>query len=201
MTLLITLFVALGVFAQERTVTKTLGDGKYYYKYTGTAADTLKLTNQDTIDFVFVYTEVEFVKKIAIHIEMDTIGGADSVVNFSLYGKEFEDDGTYVQIIAAANSSAVASTLHHIITSDYTETTASYLSAVPNFNALQDTATFSTYPADSIKFKAFNITNAAQTVTPLDKTYRYYRLRAIYPGDYTGDGIEIQKVEFKVYID
>ena len=42
-----------GAGAQERTVNITVPPGYTYYNYTGAAADTLKATNQDTIDVVF----------------------------------------------------------------------------------------------------------------------------------------------------
>ena len=94
------ILVACFAMAQERTVNSsktTLENGTTYIKYQGVAADTLKETNQDTIDYVFNnYNHFE-VSKISVLIEADSIAGNDSVY-YSLTGYEFPDSpsGTYL---------------------------------------------------------------------------------------------------------
>jgi hypothetical protein len=201
--IILMLAFSFSLFAQERTIEKTARNGfrdGTYYKYTGVAADTLISTNQDTIDFVIEYQGPGYVKKIALHTQLDTIDGADTTVSISVYGKEFEDDGTYVEIIAASTSSAVASTLHSVLTSDWTETFGTYNSTVAAHTLLTDTTGLSGYPADSVAVPSHIIANAAQTVTPLDKSYRFYRVRYIISGDDSvGDGILISEIEMKLY--
>jgi len=163
--------------AQERTISKTLPTGVYYYKYTGVAADTLKATNQDTIDVVFYYMSPQYVTKIAVKTRFDIIVGADTTVSTSVFGKEFSDDATYVSVIGASTSSAVtANNTVQVLVSDPYITEAAY-----------------TFGADSI--------TAAHTHTPFDFTYRYYRVRYILQGnDAVGTGIKIDEIEFRIYI-
>ena len=168
------------VTAQERTVTVNdkLPNGVYYAKYTGTAADTLKATNQDTIDVVFYYQSPQYVHKIAVKTRFNIIVGADTTVSTSVFGKEFSDDATYVSVIAAATSSAVtANNTVQILTVDPYFTEAAY-----------------TFGADSV--------TAAHVITPFDYTYRYYRVRYILQGnDAVGTGIKIDEIEFRLYIE
>jgi hypothetical protein len=162
--------------AQERTVTTYMTNGQYYAKYTGSSADTLKATNQDTIDYVFVYQSPEYVTKLAVKIRFDVIAGADTTVSTSLFGKEFSDDATYVEIVAASASSAVtANNTVDILVSDPYVSEAAY-----------------TFGADSV--------TAAHSHTPFDFSYRYYRVRLILSGDDSvGTGIKVDEIEFKVY--
>jgi hypothetical protein len=177
---IITLLMSISLFSQERTISKSLGNNETYIKYSGRAADTLIATNQDTIDFVLEYRGEDWVKKIAVKSKFDSIAGADTTVSVSVFGKEFGDDATYVQIIGATVSDAVTTNdVVQVLTSDYTETIAA---ATDQFNS--DSTT----------------TVAARTVTPLDKSYRYYRVRYIVSGDDSvGAGIKIDEIEFKLY--
>lgn len=163
-------------YSQERTISKTMTNGVYYYKYTGVAADTLTSTNQDTIDFVLQYQSPQYVKKIAVKTKFDTIAGADTTVAISVFGKEFSDDATYVEVIPSTLSAAVsADGIVKVLTSDPYTVEAAY-----------------TFGADSV--------TAAHNHTPFDKSYRYYRVRYIIQGnDATGTGIEIDEIEFKIY--
>lgn len=188
--ILFLVILSVSIFAQERTVSKDFRrTGDTYYKYTGTAADTLIATNQDTIDYVFKVMQHYFVKKIDVKIRYDVVAGADTTVSAQLDGKEFSDQTTYTSIISAANSSAVAANnTVHIISSDYTESIGAH-------TLLTDTTGLSGYPADSIAVPA-------QTVTPADKSFRYYRLRLIIAGDdATGTGIKVDEIEIKLYTD
>jgi len=172
-------------FSQETTVSITMKNGVYYYEYK-TDVDLVKTTN-DTVDYVFQYQSPEFVKKVAIQIEMDTGDvpvGAENIA-WSLFGKEFENDDTWVEIIASTNSADVTSDgIQLTLTSDYTETIASYVLTSDS------TAEHATWTA------------AAQTITPFDKTYRYFRLRGILEQTASAtEGITVDNVEFKLYID
>lgn len=166
--------------AQERTVTRTLATGTYYDKYTGGTSDVLIPTTRDTIDFVYVYQSSEYVTKIAVKIRFDMRTTADTTVLTSLFGKEFSDDGTYVEIVASSASSAVtANNVVDILVSDPYIVEAQYV-------------TGRVTGADTV--------NVAHNHTPFDVAYRYYRLRLILAGnDSVGTGINVDEVEFKVY--
>lgn len=196
-------FLGLANFAQERTVTKQMSRNTTYYRYSGTAADTLVSTNQDTIDFVIEYRNAGYVKKVAVKSKFDLVALADTTVAISVFGREFSDDATWVQIIASAVSDDVnADNTVAISTSDWTVPVASYTSTVAAHTLASDTTGFSTYPADSIFVPSYVITNAAQTATPLDKSYRQYRIRYIIQGSSAlGSGVKIDEIEFKVYED
>lgn len=220
---------AVAAMAQDRTVSVPAPWSGTYAKYSGSSLDTLGPVDQDTIDIVFYYEGPGYVKKIAVKNRYDVVSGADTTVSFSLFGKEFSDDATYVQIIGATVSSDVnADNTIDILTSDWTETVAQYTSTIAQYNstiastkdtlaayiALIDTTGLMGYPADSISYPAQlltnsaktlvnaaqTITNSAQTVTPLDKSYRYYRARYIITGtSAAGSGIKIDEVELKLY--
>lgn len=93
------IFVASISYSQERTVTKALGLNETRWNYKGTAADTLKKTNQDTIDFRLTYKSPVAVEKIDIFIQADSIAGNDSIY-VSLLGKK-EPTGAETTLIAS----------------------------------------------------------------------------------------------------
>jgi hypothetical protein len=194
----------MGVVAQERTVTKigstnALTETKTLYTYTGVAADTLKPTTQDTIDFVLEYRGTKMIKKITVKSRFDVILGADTTVTVSVFGKEFLDDPTYVEIIAATASGVVAANnTVQVLSSDYTLSYGAYNSTVAAHNIPFANPTAAT--ADTLKVPSHIIANAAQTVTPFDKTYRFYRVRYILTGnDSVGTGVKLDEIEFKIY--
>ena len=168
--------------AQERTVNITVAPGNTYYNYTGSAADTLKATTQDTIDVVFFFRIDQYVQKIAVKTRFDVIAGADTTVSVSVFGKEFYDDATYVEVIAAATSSAVtANNTIQVLTSDPYTVEANYVTG---------------------RVQAGDTINVSHNLTPFDKSYRYYRVRYIIKGDDSvGTGILIDDIEFKIYTD
>ena len=181
--ILIMAVFAIGLQAQERTVERLIKGT--YKNYTGAAADTLISTNQDTIDVVFEYNGPGYVNKLSVKSRFDVISGADTTVAVSVFGKEFEDDETYIQIIASTLTSAIAAdNTVQVLSSDYTETTAAF--DVPYTNPTAGTVDTLEYPI--------------QIVTPLDKSYRFYRVRYIIQGDDSvGTGIKLDDVEFKLY--
>lgn len=165
-----------GAKAQERTVNIDVPEGHTYYNYTGSAADTLTATNQDTIDVIFRFRVDEYVLKVAVKTRYDIIVGADTTVALTVAGKEFSDHTTYTDVIASSTSSAVtANNTIQVIVSDPYTVEAAY-----------------TFGADSV--------TAAHNHTPFDKSYRYYRLRYIIKGnDAVGTGILIDDIEIKLY--
>jgi hypothetical protein len=166
--------------AQERTVTRTLPSGTYYDKYTGGASDVLIPTTRDTIDYIFVYQSSDYVTKIAVKVRFDMRTTADTTVLTSLFGKEFSDDGTYVEIVASSASSAVtANNVVDILVSDPYVLEAQYITG---------------------RVTGGDTVNVAHNHTPFDKSYRYYRLRLILAGnDSVGTGVNVDEIEFKIY--
>lgn len=116
------IFVAFISYSQERTVIKALGLNETRWNYTGTAADTLKETNQDTIDFSLTYKSPVAIEKIDVFFQADTLAGNDSVY-VSLLGKK-ELTGTATTLIASTGVLFNASneinelTLYQTVSSD-----------------------------------------------------------------------------------
>lgn len=81
--------------AQERTVTKNIGSDTRW-DYTGTSADTLIETNQDTIDFRIEYRGAESIEKLDIFTQWDSLAGNDSI---------------YVSVLGYKDLSGAATTL------------------------------------------------------------------------------------------
>lgn len=173
---------AIGLMAQERTVNVTVPSGNTYYKYSGTAADTLKATTQDTIDVVFWFRVDEYIEKVAVKARFDVISGADTTVALTVSGKEFSDHTTYTDVIASTTSSAVtANNTVLVVTSDPYTVEAQYVTG---------------------RVTAGDTINVAHSHTPFDKSYRYYRCRFILQGDDSvGTGIKLDEVEIKLYTD
>jgi len=210
--ILFAVLLSVVTFAQDKTISVLMPENTTYTKYTFSTADTLGPVSQDTIDVVITYQSAGYVKKLAVKTRFDIVSGADTTVNISVFGKEFSDDGTYVQIIAAAASSDInANNTSTIITSDWTETVAQYTSTVATTTDSLDAdvsaiAYVDTSSGDSIvttwtlEKPAQTITNAAQTVTPLDKSYRLYRVRYIMSlTSALGSGVRLDELEFKIY--
>lgn len=166
--------------AQDVTHTFVMGSNDTYYNYTGSAADTLGAVDQDTIDLVFVYRGDRYIEKVAVKTRFDVVDGADTTCNISVFGKEFSDDGTYVQVIASTLSGDinVNNTTKVIVSDPYT---------------VEAQAQYTISGADSVTL--------AHNFTPFDKSYRYYRVRYIHIGTNSaaGSGILIDDVEFKLY--
>lgn len=211
--LLFALVTVTTAIAQERTVSITMPTSNTYYKYTGTASDVLIPTTCDTIDVVIQYQGSGYVKKIAVKNRYDMRSTADTTVEVSVFGKEFSDDGTYVSIIASTASSVVTSNnVVQVLTSDYTEVTASHTEVttqssptIAAYNAVLSQAVIANVdtiavPQQTITLVAQTNTVAAQTNTPPDKSYRYYRVRFILSGnDSVGTGVKLDELEFKLY--
>lgn len=171
-----------GAKAQERTVNITVPSGDTYYNYTGSAADTLKPTTQDTIDVIFWFRVDGYVQKVAVKTRFDVISGADTTVSTTVSGKEFYDHATWTDVIAASTSNAVtANNTIQVLTVDPYITEAQYVTG---------------------RVTAGDTVNVAHNLTPFDVSYRYYKVRYIIQGnDSVGTGILIDDIEIKLYID
>jgi hypothetical protein len=90
-------FVAFASVAKERSVSVTFKtDVSYVYHYS--AADTLKETNQDTIDFIFTNQNHGAVEKLSFTMSLDSLAGNDSIY-YSLSGLN-NSDGTATSLAA-----------------------------------------------------------------------------------------------------
>jgi hypothetical protein len=105
--LLILAFVALVSIAQDETRTIQMPLNGTYATYSNTA-DTLVDAGQDSIDYIFKYSNAFSIDKVAVGFQVDTISGADNGVVYSLYGKEFESSTTWTAIIAQDTTADVA---------------------------------------------------------------------------------------------
>jgi hypothetical protein len=105
--LLILAFVALVSIAQDETRTIQMPLNGTYATYSNTA-DTLVDAGQDSIDYIFKYSNAFSIDKVAVGFQVDTISGADNWVVYSLYGKEFESSTTWTAIIAQDTTADVA---------------------------------------------------------------------------------------------
>ena len=173
------MFCSLWVFSQDRTVTKEMNVDATYYKYSGTAADTLGAVDQDTLDLIVVYRGGGYVNKVAVKSRFDLNSGADTTVAISVFGKEFGDDGTYVEVIASALTADInANNTTKIMVSDPYSVEASAIYAVA----------------------AGDSTISAHNHTPFDKSYRYYRIRYILTAQsLAGTGVKLDEFEIKFY--
>ena len=84
-------FVAFASIAQERTVPITFKTG-VSYMYHSSPADTLKETNQDTIDFIFTNQNHGAIEKLSFTMSIDSLADDDSIY-YSLSGLN-NSDGT-----------------------------------------------------------------------------------------------------------
>jgi hypothetical protein len=105
--ILILAFVALVSIAQDETRTIQMPLNGTYATYSNTA-DTLVDAGQDSIDYIFKYSNAFSIDKVAVGFQVDTISGADNGVVYSLYGKEFESSTTWTAIIAQDTTADVA---------------------------------------------------------------------------------------------
>jgi hypothetical protein len=170
------------------------------WNYTGVAADTLTV-NQDTILYNITINKA-VPMNYYIKIGLDTIAGVDTICKVNINGRMFDDEAW--TLIETVNTSAISGEINTVIESmtdpDYTYTIASHTILGTAFTATQDTATFSTYPADSIKFPAITFTEAAQTLTPVPSIkpcWRQLQVEIILLGDDSvGEGIKLKDIRW-----
>lgn len=215
------LFTVIG-YAQERTVYLNGGSSPYgkvwnFKKdgvrlvYTGTADDTLKATNQDTISFILAVQALDRANTpLHFHLNINSKGLTGTDTTFTImsdYKISVKDD--WAELVPDVTSSVNPTTgLNTQATSfgniaDYTitQTVAAYNLVVPAITALTDTAGLAGYPADSIVYNTFTIPVPQQTYTITQKQNpqlhaRYMKFDLIISGDDSvGTGIEIEEVE------
>jgi hypothetical protein len=158
------------------------------YSYEGNVEDTLSV-NQDTLQ-IYVNTNKFVPTNYYSRTVLSPISGADTTVTINVYGKIAAGD-TYTLIetdSTAAITASVATIVESITDADYTY-------SIPAFSAKQDTATFATYPADSIKFPAITVT----PVPSIKPYYRYLMFEYIIKGNHSvGVGIKLDSFELVI---
>jgi hypothetical protein len=187
------LIVAIGVMAQERTLTQyNFPKSQTYYKYTAVAADTLIATNQDTID-IPVYINKDFPVQWYANFQLDTIAGADTTVIVKVLGKVFADESW--TDITNNTSSAVSAQIDHAIS---LITNPSLSIAIPSYS---DSIDF-TFNADStnVGYLTTDARTLTVTQTYTASYYRYLLFRLIISGDdATGTGVKLEEMELKLW--
>lgn len=170
------------------------------WRYTGLPIDSLTI-NQDTILYNITINKA-VPMNYYIKIGLDTIAGVDTICKVNINGRMFDDEAW--TLIETVNTSVISAETNIVIESmtdpDYTYTTASHTLVGTAFVAKQDTATFSTYPADSIKFPAITFTEAAQTLTPVPSIkpcWRQLQVEIILLGDDSvGEGVKLKDIRW-----
>lgn len=109
----------ISVNAQERTIARDFtNDGTYIYSNVfSSTLDIVKRTTNDTLDVKIKNTNPNYVSKIALHLQVDTIDGTDTV-SVQLLGYDFSDDPTG-NVIIAADTTRVVSSSEIILFDDY----------------------------------------------------------------------------------
>jgi len=195
--------ISLTVFSQERTVTKLLGKSDTYYKYTGVTLDALVPTTRDTIDIIFQVRVPGLIKKIEVKSRFDMVTTADTTVAVSVFGRNFTDD-SYTSMIASTVSSVVTTdNVIQVLTGAYTEShvTAAYNSVNAAYNITEalyktDSDTISAAHLHAVAEQTTANAEATTTVTPVDYSFRFIRVRYILSGnDSVGTGVKIDEVE------
>lgn len=174
------LIVVLGFALMSADVTKSekkWGSSQTYWKYTGTAADTLMQFVQDTIEFP-MFLNKEYPAQFYVKADFDTIGAdADNTVTLYLLGKVFEDEDWS----AIANSGTVTITGDGIdVVAETIDNTGAYAVA------------YVALPLD---------TTDIATVTPsnVPSYYRYLLVRMVANGDNAGKGVLLKSMEVKLW--
>lgn len=162
--------------------------GSFSYTYKGKPEDTLSV-NQDTLQ-IYVNVNKFVPTNYYTRTVLSPISGADTTVTINVYGKMTAGDSyTLIETTTtAAITASVATIVESMTDADYTYT-------IPAFSAKQDTATFATYPADSIKFPALTIT----PVPSIKPCYRHLMFEYIINGNHSvGVGIKLDSFELLV---
>ena len=173
------LIVVLGFALMSADVTKSekkWGSSQTYWKYTGTAADTLMEFVQDTIEFP-MFLNKEYPTQFYVNCQFDTVDDNDNTVTVYLLGKVFEDEAWS----AIANSGAVTiDAQSKDVVVETIDNTGAY--AVAYAAAPLDTADIA-------------------TITPsnVPSYYRYLLVRMIANGDNAGEGTLLKSMEVKIW--
>jgi len=113
--LLVSVF-SFAVFSQTvvKTTLNTSTVEQNYFKYTGSAADTLN-ASLDSIQFPIKVTQ-NFTYKIDLSANFNKRSGADTLIIMTLYGKKFEDEASWTRLTSGHSANvtgAIQSTLSY----------------------------------------------------------------------------------------
>lgn len=212
--LLMVVLLGMTTFAQERTV--TLNNGRAWnlsrdgvrFVYTGTAADTLQDTNQDSILFVLQIGDKNRLNRplhFTLNISSKGLEGTDTTfvvhsdyrisTTNTTYSELVPDITSAVNTVAGINTTVTS----YGIISDYTsvQTIAAYNSVL----TMDTTALFPNTTTDSTFLYTGTTVNAQQTFTTTNKQNpqlhaRYMTFLLVIKGDDSvGEGIEIEELE------
>lgn len=162
----------------------TFGVNGTYYKYTGTAKDTLA-DAQDTIRIPFNVAK-DYPVLIYTNSVFNKIAGIDTTVIVHIYGRVFENQA-WTLISAATATSAVVNTNTAVVSSILSE--PAYTGTV-----IFDTTKVSVSPA----FLYQAATTSGKTA--IANYYRYYMIEYIRSGDdAVGVGSKLTTVEVKLF--
>jgi hypothetical protein len=154
--------------------------------YTGITRDSLTI-NQDTIIYNITLNKA-VPMNYYIKIGLDTITGVDTICKVNINGRMFDDEAW--TLIETANTSVISAETNTVIES---MTDADHTFSIPAFSAKQDSATFSTYPADSIKFPAITVT----PIPSIKPCYRQIQVEIILLGDDSvGKGVALKDIRW-----
>lgn len=154
-----------------------------YYKYTGTARDTIN-EKMDTIRIPF-YVNKDYPVLIYTNSVFNKIAGIDTTVIVHIYGKVF-DNQAWTLISAATATSAVVNTNTAVVSSLLTE--PSYTGTIV-YDTTKQTGADALYSAATTSGK-----------TAIANYYRYYMIEYITSGnDAVGVGSKLTTLEVKLF--
>lgn len=174
----IAIILVLGFALMSTDVTKSTkkwGSTQTYWKYTGTAADTLMEFDQDTIEFP-MFLNKEYPTQFYVNCQFDPVDDDDNAVTVSLLGKVFEDEAW----VAIDSSGA---------------TTISAQSTDVVVETINNTGAY------AVAYKAAPDTFDISTITPsnVPSYYRYLLVRMVANGNDAGEGVLLKSVEVKLW--
>lgn len=173
------LIVVLGFALMSADVVKSekkWGSSQTYWKYTGTAADTLMELVQDTIEFP-MFLNKEYPAQFYVNCQFDTVDDNDNTVTVYLLGKVFEDE----EWSAIANSGAV--------TID-AQSKDVVVETIDNTSSLAFT---------TVVFNADSTITGRLVASNAPSYYRYLLVRMIANGDNAGEGVLLKSMEVKLW--
>lgn len=166
---------SFALFAQERTVTLTIPKANTYIKYTGTAADTLNPTEQDTID-VNIYVNKDYPVQYYLNTRWDLVTAATSSVTVNVLGKVFANE-SYSAISTSASNAVSSSNTDIAVTS----------TSNPSWAYSATTLGGATYT---------ETTTGTYTQTFTGTYYRYLKVRYIVTGP---ANLKLDNLELKIW--
>lgn len=194
-----------------------------WYAYNGNTSDRLVSETANVHDTTEYILRVKNQGSGPLHfyavITLDTIAGIDTTVAITVQQKKFSGE-SYSDIIASALTSVVSAEQLNVkttlgVTTEKTETVASYASTTAAYNSVTSAATdllrqtiianndTITVAQRTMANAAQTMTNAAQTVTMVANSVlypRYIKFRLLLMGnDLVGTGVKIKRIEIQFY--